>query len=310
MNRITSTIDQHLAATQIRLLERAVEIGLDVSSIKPESVAEQVPPSEDEDTAPRISLETRQYDYRKGYNPLFRPFTEADRYLFILTVFLITNHCCRIVVLGPLTRQPTHDGIPITTLHKELTDIRKSREDVGCNCKQVKLDKLNVAKLKQELISHQETFKSSITSPPSQPSPVNDDSSTSNSINSNQQEQQQFHEILTLKQIDSLSKSELINRLRGVYKSCPLCILNDCSCVISGVGCHSNVCCCFRAGGIKNNCDNPEGYRIYNAEMVKEYRKAHVTTITNPKINSINSTSSSSSSKSLSQPVRSRAYST
>jgi hypothetical protein len=34
---------------------------------------------------------------------------------------------------------------------KELTDIRKSGEDVGCNCKQMKLDKLIVVKLGQEV---------------------------------------------------------------------------------------------------------------------------------------------------------------
>jgi hypothetical protein len=33
----------------------------------------------------------------------------------------------------------------------KLTDIRKSREDVGCNCKQMKLDKLIVVKLGQEV---------------------------------------------------------------------------------------------------------------------------------------------------------------
>lgn len=202
-----------------------------------------------------------------------------------------------IVVLGALTRQSTHDGIPIASLNKELVDIRKSREDVGCNCKQIKLDKLNVNKLRQALIAYQETIQPSS----SLPSSGQDSSSTAEN-----QQQGQFYEILSSKQIDSLSKSELINRLRGIYKSCPLCVINDCACVISGVGCHSNVCCCFRAGGVKHNCENPEGYRIYNADAVKEYRKGYLTAVSIVP----NASSTSSATKSVNASVRSRAYST
>jgi hypothetical protein len=79
VGRFSATIAQHLAAAQIRLLERATEIGLDVSSLKVEEPRDPHQDSEDEDTALRISLETRQHDYRHGYNPLFRPLSEADR---------------------------------------------------------------------------------------------------------------------------------------------------------------------------------------------------------------------------------------
>jgi hypothetical protein len=84
VGRYVSTIDQHFAATQIRLLERATEIGLDISAIvdpHADPEAEDTPSEVDEDAVtPRISLETRQFDYRHGYNPLFRPLSEADRY--------------------------------------------------------------------------------------------------------------------------------------------------------------------------------------------------------------------------------------
>jgi hypothetical protein len=154
----------------------------------------------------------------------------------------------------------------------------------------MKLDKLNVAKLKAELAAHQ----------------------TSAQVEAALREQRQREaglgpdppgdfplEILSPKQIEAMSKSELVNRLRGVYKSCPLCVLNDCSCVAAGVGCHSNVCCCFRAGGVKHSCENPHEARAYNAETVCEYRKKFVT-----------ATPSKSPGLNVSTPVRSRAYST
>jgi hypothetical protein len=194
----------------------------------------------------------------------------------------------RIVVLGSLSRQAAIDGTPLSSLNKELTDIRKSREDVGCNCKQATLDKLNVAKLRQELASHQKNLQEAQPDVASSSGP------------------ETFHEILSQKEIDSLSKSELVNRLRGVYKSCPICVLNDCACVAAGVGCHSNVCCCFRAGGVKNSCENPTGARIYKAETVKEHRKAFVTAT------ALRSTSQGAvvGTTTPTPPVRSRAYST
>lgn len=100
VSRCVSTIDEHLAATQIRLLERATEIGLDVSAITEpyaDADAEDTPSEVDEDAInPRISLETRQFDYRHGYNPLFRPLSEADRFLLLFASHYLTlmKDCC------------------------------------------------------------------------------------------------------------------------------------------------------------------------------------------------------------------------
>lgn len=157
----------------------------------------------------------------------------------------------------------------------------------------MKLDKLNVAKLRQQLTSHQNSLQiAQADTTPSDPSAMI------------------CQEILSQKEIDSLSKSELVNRLRGVYKSCPLCVLNDCACVAAGVGCHSNVCCCFRAGGVKNSCENPSGARIYNAETVKEHRKTLVTATALRNSAQGAAASASTGSSTTAPPVRSRAYST
>jgi hypothetical protein len=295
VGRFSATIAQHFAAGQIRLLDRATEIGLDISALKPEEIRPRLD-SEDEDTALRISLETRQHDYRRGYNPLFRPLSEADRSphrRFCSALFLPPyRFFLRIVVLGNISRQAAVEGVgTVTALHKDLAEIRKSRDAVGCSCKQTKLDKLNVAKLKAELTAHQNSALEEAALKAQQ-----------SEVGTGSEAPPEGFPLETLspKQIEAMSKSELVNRLRGVYKSCPLCVLNDCACVAAGVGCHSNVCCCYRAGGVKHSCENPHEARAYNAETVREYRKQFIT-----------ATPSKSPGLNVSTPLqRSRAYST
>jgi hypothetical protein len=153
----------------------------------------------------------------------------------------------RVVLLGALARQTGEGGDSIATSNKDMTDIRKSRQDVGCNCRPLKLDKLSVGKLKQELLSYERKVAPSGSGlDPLSP------------------------EVLTAAQIEAMPKNELLSRLRERVKSCPICVSNDCACIAAGIGCHGNVCGCSRnSAGL---CQNPEGMESYDPKRVSEYR--------------------------------------
>lgn len=129
--------------------------------------------------------------------------------------------------------QKRHDD----SVHKELEDVRDSRNNIGCTCKPLKLDKLNVGKLKSEILSRKHLLKD----------PKID--------------------------VEKLKKNELINFLREVLKECPTCIAENCECVRLEIPCAGNACDCVYRPGESESCTNPFGSVTFDPEKVKAYRQ-------------------------------------
>eukprot|EP00600_Ochromonadales_sp_CCMP1393_P002686 CAMPEP_0174990790 /NCGR_PEP_ID=MMETSP0004_2-20121128/21519_1 /TAXON_ID=420556 /ORGANISM="Ochromonas sp., Strain CCMP1393" /LENGTH=505 /DNA_ID=CAMNT_0016244441 /DNA_START=116 /DNA_END=1633 /DNA_ORIENTATION=- len=216
-------------------------------------------------------LETRQYDFRSGSsNPLFRPLREDER-IALLTGDHIdiphndVNHASTNSNTNSTsgssansTNDKSESGInehnsataihhhsssanPFTDLNNELKMIKSSRDEGGCNCKQVKLDKLSVAKLRAELISNGHLIGY----------------------------------IGTAETVEKMSKAELTHLVRDVLKKCVICVTNDCYCVQNGLQCSGQLCACLRGGhrpGQAQSCANPSGVEVFEPERVKEYR--------------------------------------
>jgi hypothetical protein len=121
--------------------------------------------------------------------------------------------------------------------NRDIKLIRASREDIGCSCKPIKIDKLSISKMKQELLH----------------------SSTNT---------------LSTSDINNLSRTELMSKLKETL-ICELCINNNCKCVQLGIECHINICGCMRST-TRSNCSNPYGNVILNQENVKNYRSEYI----------------------------------
>ena len=63
---------------------------------------------------------------------------------------------CRVAIVTEMTTRTGGLSADMTSVNQEISDLRKGRDNVGCSCKAVKVDKLGVAKLKQELIHHRD----------------------------------------------------------------------------------------------------------------------------------------------------------
>jgi hypothetical protein len=123
----------------------------------------------------------------------------------------------------------------VSEINKEVKDIRLSRENAGCSCKSLKLDKLSNGKIKSELISR------------------------GNLIG-----------ICKKEEVEAMSKTDLTNAMRELIKVCELCTENNCECVQLGIPCSADVCGCMKHG---RKCANPEGRIVYDQKKVIEYRK-------------------------------------
>lgn len=129
----------------------------------------------------------------------------------------------------------------INESNQEVIDIRISRHtSAGCTCRAVKVDKLSVTKLKQELISHIDKID------------------------------------ISVDEINALPKAKLASAVREMLQSCPMCVTNNCSCVQEGIGCHPEVCSCFKH---KNHqeCENKYNEECYSSRSVDDYRKRFIT---------------------------------
>ena len=112
-----------------------------------------------------------------------------------------------------------------------------SRATAGaCTCKPLKVDKLSVAKLKQELTS----------------------------LGANDTE------------VSGLGKNELMASLRDRLKDCALCRDNNCICVQEGIECRSDTCECLRHGARAGHksCANPFGAFIFDLNVIQEHRRS------------------------------------
>ena len=275
VDRAEIPVDLHVSTSQVNLIERAQKLGITID------------PGED-DNKFRV-LETRQFDYRKGKNPLFHSLKEDERcvHVPVCTVYYtIIYILCGLVCLQILSLWSYYillDSYDITSVltlfcifislqllgscvrprarsrssslgsdenvhtindsNKEIMDIRKSREtSPGCSCKAIKVDKLSVSKMKQELINHQDIIGKSVA------------------------------------EINVLPKADLITSVREMLLSCPLCISNNCECVQEGVGCHAEVCSCFKHNS-RQECANKFNEKSYSSTAVDEYRKKFINTL-------------------------------
>ena len=199
-------------------------------------------------------------------------------------------------------------GPDISTVNKEISDLRKGRESVGCSCKAIKPDKLSIAKLKQELIRHKDILlqqkqrgagrKIGISRvvdgdvlphphhrDPADPTAVTpqERSASTDHIREvkgkgDREEGFTIHKLMTLSasDIQALPKNQLQAYMRVVTMSCLLCVANNCTCVAAGIGCHANVCGCSRYN-TKQSCSNPRGVTSYDPYLVQQHRQQFVT---------------------------------
>lgn len=125
-------------------------------------------------------------------------------------------------------------------LNQELSVIQISRENKGCDCKHVKVDKLSVAKLKSELGLY------------------------CSQIN------------ISKESISSMTKADLSSHLREALKTCQLCKDNQCECYQAGVSCCSVGCECLRKAAKVGDCANPEGKSLFDPDAVSAFRKEKI----------------------------------
>ena len=134
-------------------------------------------------------------------------------------------------------------SVNVTDINREIKAIRASRDRTGCTCKNSKVEKMTASKLKSELSSHVQELG--------------------------------WDPILT----DSMSKADLMLKLKDVMRSCPLCTSSGCECVVLGVPCSAEVCTCLRHGykpGEQQVCANPEGVLVFCKESVDAYRERFI----------------------------------
>ena len=170
------------------------------------------------------TLESRQFDYRSDKNQLFRSMNEDQR----LLAFENGEY-----------KNDFDSKSSLLEFNRYMSECRDGREETGCNCKPIKLDKLSVSKMRTWL--HDVKAKT----------------------------------CLTDTEIDALPKKELTETLRETLKSCPICINNNCSCVELGVPCSAEVCACLKRSmgiGRLQPCENPSGISCFDPDVVNEYR--------------------------------------
>lgn len=213
--RETMSIDQYIERRRIELSSRAVSLGLfhdvDLSS------------SWKDNTSTYLPLETRSYDYKVGQNPLFHATDELER----------------VQLLGAAARENLQN--PISKLNHEISQIHTSRDNCGgCSCKQLKVDKLSLTKLKSELFSRADLFGG-----------------------------------LSKEDIEGLSKSEIVSKCKEINKLCQLCVDNKCECISLGISCNVMQCGCLHKGtkiGQNVACGNIDVTQIFDEETVHAYR--------------------------------------
>lgn len=250
MERSTLSVDDHVRLRQAELLDRLTAKSLS-PSLSPLSVdAESF-------TIADYILETRQYDYkpRNAVNPLFHSIGEQDRRVIL---------CQEVAAKGNRPRSDSQNNLSSghvseSEINKELDVIRSSREQSGCNCKPMKVDKLSFGKIKSLL------------------------SARSSDIG------------LPADSVGTLTKSEACDWMRKLIKICPICVAGNCACITLEVECSAELCSCLRRVGSSGarcnrsdsvdstdadgtvstdiNCGNNYGSIVFEPETVDEYRR-------------------------------------
>lgn len=186
-----------------------------------------------------------------------------------------------------MLQQHCVDNHQLQELIKEIKQIQKSREQIGCSCKPLKLDKLNVQTLKKELLHRQiQQSKAAVTG--------NEDNTNKSSV---------LVPPISPQKIDKMKKAELIAQLKEYTKQdCQLCISNDCECVVLEIPCSLMACLCIRyhhsvgeaedggesmdvnndqqlKSGETSSCGNPYGRDLFDPPKVQQYRQQVLATM-------------------------------
>jgi hypothetical protein len=186
----------------------------------------------------------------------FAPLPEKDRISLLKTA---TTPVGSPVLAGTSSK---HTTIIYNEINKEIKEIRESREkNIGCCCKPLKVDKLNLTKLKSEIQARK---------------------------NSNNTNAENYHISL-----ENVKKNELVGILKSMIKSCELCMTNNCECFAAGISCSALACGCIRSSHEESShqsssdhqptddskkekevesCGNPFGKEHFDFEKVQKYR--------------------------------------
>ena len=120
---------------------------------------------------------------------------------------------------------------------RELKKIRDARDQSGCSCKPVKVDKLSMGKIKSELNSHGHLIG------------------------------------VSAEDTEMLSKADLTLKMKELLRCCPMCVTNNCECVAQGIGCFAEVCGCIGKRGTHSQaCANELGQISFDPDAVHDYR--------------------------------------
>lgn len=268
------TVDEFFVKQQLILLDRARALGISVptsasvqssppvpaglkSLASPHTRVKKGSKNADKPVPPPVPVveqpkvyvsplfETRQFDYKAhSSNPIFHPTSEDERLHTLMSNKQTWN---KLADSSTNTDAAGHHHSLAETLNREIKTIKSSRDEAtGCSCKHVKVDKLSVAKMKSELLTHGHL--------------INYTGSKAD--------------------VEQLKKADLTAKVKEIVQNCPLCTENNCECVQLGVGCSNTVCGCLRAGGVvrpsgnlAQTCHNPNGFSVFDQEAVQEYRK-------------------------------------
>jgi hypothetical protein len=249
----TCSVEDYDHSQQSDLFERAqrknIPLCFPIGDIKDEN-------SSSSSSSSSVRFETRQWDFKKGSkNPLFTSLGEADRRVLIVDSIhqAIARERSNSFGSGSrersssigseiFTKHGSHHNTLLSDLNKDLNTIRNSRDQNGCNCKPLKLDKLSVAKMKIELCK--DYMKNG-----------------------------QLIDGMFKEDVDILSKIELTSILRERLKICILCVTNNCECVVAGLECSDQICKCLGKSRDNPACGNPAGFTMFDADKVQDYRE-------------------------------------
>ena len=244
-------MDDYVSLQKSKLITRSQQLGMDItvdaSSSSSSSSSFSSSSSTSSSEAPKdkiLHLESRQHDYKKGSNPLFRPLSESERSDILKGGSILAKE----ISASSMSRQRSDSmvddfTIDLSNLNKDLKSIRNTREESGCSCKPMKVDKLSNGKMKSELMS-------------------------------------KCHLIgLERSQVEALPKAELTLKMKEVLKQCPICTINNCECVKLGIPCFAEVCGCISKRGPGSQiCSNPEGQVSFDPDEVMIYRSQYIST--------------------------------
>jgi hypothetical protein len=129
-------------------------------------------------------------------------------------------------------------SVSLTVLEEvnhDIVSIRNSREHIGCSCKSVKVDKMNVNQLKAKLHQYESQLPPDVGS------------------------------------IDKMKKADLMLHVKEFVKDCKQCMDNNCECVRLEIPCAYFACECMK--GSAQDCHNSFGKDSFDVDRIDITRK-------------------------------------